>query len=62
MCQSSAYLVKGDAKELIMEDVSDVTPENGELLLKGFLGEEKRIKAKIKELKLTDHQILLEEV
>ncbi len=63
MCQSNAFLLKDGMKELIMEDVSQVKPEKeGVLILTGLLGEEKRIKARIKELLLTDHQIIFEEI
>ena len=49
MCQSNAYILKDGAKNLIMEDVSQLKPENGEIVLTGMFGEEKRIKARIKE-------------
>ena len=62
MCQSHAYLLSGEEKQLVMDDVSQVKPEDGEVVLVGMLGEEKRLKARIKELLLTDHQIILEEV
>jgi predicted RNA-binding protein len=61
MCQSSVYLVKDGREELVMEDVSVITPQGEELLLVGMLGEKKQVKAKIKELQLMDHRILLEE-
>lgn len=61
MCQSSVYLVKDGQEELVMEDVSVVKPWGEELLLIGMLGEKKQVKAKIKELQLMDHRILLEE-
>lgn len=61
MCQSSVYLVKDGREELVMEDVSVVKPQGEELLLVGMLGEKKQVKAKIKELQLVDHRILLEE-
>ena len=61
MCQSSVYLVKEGREELVMEDVSVIKPQGEELLLVGMLGEKKRVKARIKELQLMDHRILLEE-
>ncbi|HHW74826.1 MAG TPA: CooT family nickel-binding protein [Firmicutes bacterium] len=61
MCQSTVYLVKDGREEVVMEDVSVVKPQGEELLLVGMLGETKQIKAKIKELQLMDHRILLEE-
>ncbi|NLA11738.1 MAG: CooT family nickel-binding protein [Firmicutes bacterium] len=61
MCQSTVYLVKDGREEMVMEDVSVVKPQGDELLLVGMLGETKQLKAKIKELQLMDHRILLEE-
>lgn len=60
ICQSSVYLVEDGREELLMEDVSVVKPQGDELLLIGMLGEQKQVKAKIKELQLMDHRILLE--
>ncbi len=61
MCQSNAYLIKNGQEQLVMEDVSLVKPQGDSLLLVGILGESKEIKARIKELQLMDHRILLEE-
>ncbi len=61
MCQSTVYLVKDGREEMVMEDESVVKPQGDELLLVGMLGETKQLKAKIKELQLMDHRILLEE-
>jgi predicted RNA-binding protein len=61
VCQSSVYLVKDGREELVMEDVSVIKPQGDDLLLVGMLGEKKQVKAKIKELQLMDHRILLEE-
>ena len=61
MCQSTVYLVKDGREEMLMEDVSVITPKGDELLLVGMLGERKKIKARIKELQLMDHRILVEE-
>ncbi len=44
-----------------MKDVSLLKPgEEGELYLEGILGEQKKVRAKIKELQLTEHKIILE--
>ncbi len=44
-----------------MKDVSFLKPgAEGELYLEGILGEQRKIKAKIKGLFLTDHKIVLE--
>lgn len=60
MCQSNVYLLNEGREELVMEDVSVIRPVDGELLLEGILGEQKKIKARFKELQLVDHKIILE--
>lgn len=61
MCEANAYLIKEGKEELILEDISILRPENGELYLQNIFGEQRRIKAKIKEMNLLDHRIILEE-
>ncbi len=63
MCQSSVYFVKEDGREeLIMEDVNIIKPEGDQILMVGLLGEKKQISARIKELQLVDHRIILEKI
>jgi predicted RNA-binding protein len=61
MCESNAYLVKEGKEELVLEDLMILRPEGDELYLQNIFGEQKKIKARIKELNLIDHRILLEE-
>jgi len=62
MCEANAYLLKEGREELILEDISVLRPEKEELYLQNIFGEQKRIKARIKEMNLLNHRILLEEV
>jgi predicted RNA-binding protein len=61
MCEANVYLLKGGKEELILEDLTILRPEGGELYLQDMFGEQKRIKARLKELNLIDHRIVLEE-
>jgi predicted RNA-binding protein len=61
MCEANAYLVKEGKEELVLEDISILRPEKEELYLQNIFGEQKRIKARIKEMNLIDHRIILEE-
>jgi len=61
MCEANVYLMKEGKEELILEDISILRPEKDELYLQNIFGEQKRIKARIKEMNLIDHRILLEE-
>ncbi len=60
MCEANAYLIKEGKEELILEDITLLRPEDGELFLQNIFGEEKRIKARIKEMNLTTHRVVLE--
>lgn len=59
MCEANAYLVKGEEKELIMEAVDTIEPEDGGLRLISIFGDQKFIEAHIHSLALVDHHIFL---
>ena len=61
MSEANAYLIKAGKEELVLEDVSILRPEENGLYLQNIFGEQKRIKARVKEMNLIDHRILLEE-
>jgi predicted RNA-binding protein len=61
MCESNAFVVdSAGGEELLMENVAYLRPDGDELLLRNLFGEEKSVRAKIKEMDLTAHRILLE--
>ncbi len=62
MCQSSAYMDKNGEKELVMEDVELFEASEDSVRLVNIFGEEKNIKARIKNLYLVDHKIILESI
>jgi len=62
MCESNVYILKDGKEELFLEQVSVVKPEKDKLLLKNIFGEQKNIKAVIKEINLVGHKIIVEEV
>ena len=61
MCQSNAYLENDGEEELIMENVDTLRPEKNGIYLQDIFGGQRTIKARIKEMNLVDHRILLEE-
>ena len=61
MCEASAYLVKDGVEELIMENVDILRPEENGIYLQDIFGGQRVIKAKVREMNLVDHRILLEE-
>jgi len=61
MCEANVYLVKEGKEELVFEDLSLLRPEKDEIYLQNIFGEQKKVKARIKEMNLLDHRIILEE-
>ena len=62
MCQSSAYLEKEGKNELLMEDVDMFEASGDQIKLVNIFGEKMEIKAKVKNLSLVDHKIILESI
>lgn len=62
MCEAHAYVRKDDKDELFMENVDSVLPHEDGLVLENIFGQRKMIRARIKELALVDHKIILEQV
>jgi predicted RNA-binding protein len=62
MCEANAYLAKEGDEELVLEDIMILRSEEGQIFLQNIFGEQKRIKARIKEMNLVDHRIILEEI
>ncbi|MEW5945509.1 MAG: CooT family nickel-binding protein [bacterium] len=60
MCEASAYVVRGGREELVLSDVEIVRPEGGKILLRNIFGEQKVLSARLKEINLIEHRILLE--
>ncbi|MEA1948761.1 MAG: CooT family nickel-binding protein [Thermodesulfobacteriota bacterium] len=59
MCEADAYLIKDGIKRVIMESVEIMRPEGEDVYLENIFGERLEIKARIKEMNLVDHRILL---
>ncbi len=61
MCEANAYILRGDNKELILESVDLVEPqEDGGFLLVDIFGSQKTIRARLKQMNLVDHEIVFE--
>ncbi|CEI73988.1 MULTISPECIES: CooT family nickel-binding protein [Romboutsia] len=61
MCESAAYVQKGDKLERIMENVVSVDPFEGKVYLTDLLGEQKIVDGSIKEIRLMEHKIIISE-
>ena len=61
MCEANAYLLKNGSKRVIMEGVEIMRPEGEDIYFENIFEERLEIKARIKEMNLVDHRILLVE-
>ncbi|PKM83107.1 MAG: RNA-binding protein [Firmicutes bacterium HGW-Firmicutes-14] len=62
MCEANAYILKNGTEELLLEDVDKVIPGEDGILLENIFGQQKIIKARIKEMALVNHKIILEKI
>jgi predicted RNA-binding protein len=60
MCEATAYLLKGDQEELVLESVDLLEHEEDHVKMVNIFGEQKILKARIKSLSLVEHKIILE--
>ena len=62
MCESSAFMLgKNNELNKIMENIVTVDPYTGKVYLTDLFGNQKIIDGVIKEVRLMDHKIILEE-
>ncbi|MBF0468423.1 MAG: CooT family nickel-binding protein [Desulfamplus sp.] len=60
MCESNVYLKKDGNEELVMENVAAILPiGKNQFLLKGLLGDSRKINGNIEEINLMAHKIIL---
>ena len=62
MCEADVYLLRGDREELVMEKVDRIIPDTDSLFMENIFGERKVVRARIKEMELVRHRIVLEEI
>lgn len=61
MCEANVYLIDENGKEsLYLESVDKIIPDEDGIMMENIFGQRKVIKARIKELALVDHRIILE--
>jgi len=62
MCEANVYLINKNVEELLLERVDTIIPKDGEIYLENIFGERKIVAARIKELHLVDHRVILERI
>lgn len=60
MCEANAYLFHDGKEELLLERVDKLQNNDREIYLENIFGVRKTISARIKELRLVEHCIVLE--
>jgi predicted RNA-binding protein len=62
MCESTAYVKKGQTESVYLKDVVKITPRaDGKLLVENILGEQKTFSGVIVEIDFVGHKIMLVE-
>lgn len=62
MCEANAYLLKDGQEELLMESVDKVVFKEDGVFLENIFGQQKTVKARIREMALVEHRIILEKI
>ena len=62
MCEANAYILQDGEEQMLLEDVDVLRPEGDGLYLRTAFGEQKTVSARIKEIRLMDHKIILEKI
>jgi len=62
MCEANAYLKEGETEVMFMESVDIIEPYENGLKLIDIFGMQKFIQAKIKDMTLLNHRIVLEKI
>ncbi|MFB6467267.1 CooT family nickel-binding protein [Cytobacillus sp. Hz8] len=63
MCEANVYFINKEGQEsLLLEQVDKIVPTENGLYLENIFSQRKTVKAKIKEMALVEHRILLEDL
>ncbi|EGD49517.1 RNA-binding protein, predicted [Ruminiclostridium papyrosolvens DSM 2782] len=63
MCEANVYLLDKNGKEtLVLDSVDKVIPDKDEIILENIYNERKTVRARIKEMELVEHRIILESI
>ena len=60
MCESAAYILKGDREELVFDSVDTLEAKDNQVKMTSIFGEEKILNARVTAFSLVDHKIFLE--
>ena len=62
MCEANAYIRNGEQEELFLEQVDIIEPYEEGLRLVDIFGKQKFIRARVRDMNLLNHRIILEKL
>lgn len=62
VCEADVYILEDGEEMLFIKGADTITPYDDCLIIKDIFGHKEIIKARIKELRLVDHQIIIEKI
>ncbi|MCP4177176.1 MAG: CooT family nickel-binding protein [bacterium] len=63
MCESTAYIIKNNQEEMVMENVAAVTPKDKQTyILRGLFGESVEVTGTLEDINLMNHKIVFKEL
>ncbi len=64
MCEANVYILHQEKEEpeLLLEAVDKIVPSGDDIMLESIFGQRKILKARIKEMTLLEHKIILEKI
>ncbi len=60
MCESDVYVSGPDGEKLLMKEAANISVEGEEIVVRGLLGEEKRVNGRVRNIDLMGHKVVLE--
>ncbi|HSH68712.1 MAG TPA: CooT family nickel-binding protein [Deferrisomatales bacterium] len=58
MCESNAFVRRGEQEELLLEEVVMIVPVEGGFLLRSLFGEETVVRGTLEEINLLKHRVV----
>lgn len=62
MCEANVFLLSQGTEQEIMKEVLGLEVHEDHLLLTNLLGDEKKVRARIKNIDFGDHKVIIEEI
>lgn len=61
MCDVKAFVKKDEGESLVLEAVTFIRAEGGEVVLRNLFGEERRVPGTVKEVSLSKNRLTIEQ-